>query len=181
MAHTEESLTPPSSIPADDFERNLTVARPKDDATLSHLGLVGDTHTVLVTAEETAGRCTLIDMLVPAGGGPPPHRHDVEVMFSVLEGEIEVTFRGEQVIARAGKTVNVPANAPHAFRNVARESARVLCRCTPPGQEVFFAQVGVPVASRTEAPAKLDPEAQRAFAAKAMALAPAFRTELLLP
>lgn len=36
-------------------------------------------------------------------------------MFHVLEGEIEVTFRGARSNARAGETVNVPANAPHPF------------------------------------------------------------------
>jgi quercetin dioxygenase-like cupin family protein len=28
------------------------------------------------------------------GGGRPPHRHDFEESFTVLEGEIEATFRG---------------------------------------------------------------------------------------
>jgi quercetin dioxygenase-like cupin family protein len=27
----------------------------------------------------------VIDMHVPPGGGPPPHRHDFEEMFTVLE------------------------------------------------------------------------------------------------
>jgi quercetin dioxygenase-like cupin family protein len=38
-------------------------------------------------------------------------------MFTVLEGEVELNFRGEQLVAKAGETVNVPANAPHGFRN----------------------------------------------------------------
>jgi Cupin domain len=32
---------------------------------------------------------------VPPGGGPPPHRHDFEEMFTLIDGEIEFTFRGE--------------------------------------------------------------------------------------
>jgi quercetin dioxygenase-like cupin family protein len=168
-------------IPSDDPLRQLTVARPDHDATLSHFGLVGDTYTILVSGEETADKYTLIDMHVPSGGGPPPHRHDFEEMFSVLEGEVEVTFRDQHLVARAGDTVNVPANAPHAFHNAAHVPARLLCMCTPPGQEVFFSEVGVPVASRTEAPPALDASAQAAFVAKSKALAPEFRTELLLP
>ena len=42
-----------------------------------------------MTGEQTAGRYSLIDMLVPPGGGPPPHRHDFEEMFTILAGEIE--------------------------------------------------------------------------------------------
>jgi mannose-6-phosphate isomerase-like protein (cupin superfamily) len=45
-------------------------------------------------------------------------------------------------VAKAGETVNVPANAPHGFRNASNEPARLLCMCTPPGQEEFFTAVG---------------------------------------
>jgi quercetin dioxygenase-like cupin family protein len=106
-------------LPDDDLSRALTVARPEHDESLLHLGLVGDTYTILVSGDDTAGAYTLIDMHVPPGGGPPPHRHDFEEMFSVLDGEVEVTFRGETMTARSGETINVPANAPHAFRNLA--------------------------------------------------------------
>jgi mannose-6-phosphate isomerase-like protein (cupin superfamily) len=74
---------------------------------------------MLLTGTDIAGRYCLIDMLVPPGGGPPPHRHDFEEMFSILEGEIEFTFREAISIVRAAETVNIPANAPHCFRNAA--------------------------------------------------------------
>src|SRR5882757_9706884 len=94
-------------------------------------------------------------MYVPAGGGPPPHRHDFEEMFTLLEGELEFSFRGEKSIVRAGSTVNVPANAPHFFKNISGEPARMLCMCAPPGQEQFFMAIGDPVASRTAPPPNL--------------------------
>jgi uncharacterized cupin superfamily protein len=102
-------------------------------------------------------------------------------MFTVLEGEVELNFRGQQLVAKAGETVNVPANAPHGFRNASSEAVRLLCLCAPSGQEEFFAEVGQPVTSRTEPPPALDEEAQAAFITKSKALAPAYRTELLLP
>ena len=169
------------TVPPDDPTRDLTVARPNDDETLPHIGLVGDTYTILVRGEDTAGKYTLIDMHVPPGGGPPPHRHDFEEMFSVLEGEVEVTFRGATTTARAGETINVPANAPHAFRNVGESPARLLCLCAPAGQEEFFLEVGQAVATRTEAPPPLDEAAEAEFRAKAQSLAPAYATELLPP
>ncbi len=170
----------PPAIPPDDPGRHLVAARP-DDPALPHLGVVGDTYTVLLTGEDTAGRYTLIDMHVPPGGGPPPHRHDFEEMFSVLDGEVELTFRGEHTVARAGETVNVPANAPHAFTNASDRPARLLCICSPPGQENFFLAVGDRVATRTETPPELDEAAEAAFIAKSQALAPHYRTELLRP
>jgi len=108
------STSRPSSVPADDPQRHLTVARPDADESLPHLG-------------------------------------------------------------------HVPANAPHGFRNASGQAARLLCMCTPPGQEEFFMAVGVPVTSRTEPPPALDAESQAAFIAKSKALAPEYRTELLLP
>ena len=89
------------SIPNDDLSRNLIVAS-ADDPNAVHLSLVGNTYTILVSSEDTAGRYSLIDMYVPPGGGPPPHRHDFEESFTVLEGEIEATFRGDKVSLRAG-------------------------------------------------------------------------------
>jgi len=59
----------PAPVPPDDLSRKLTVARPDHDQSLPHIGLVGDTYTILVTGEETAGKYTLIDMHVPPGGG----------------------------------------------------------------------------------------------------------------
>lgn len=168
-------------IPADDLTRQLTVARPDSDQTLTHVGLVGDTYTILVAGSDTGGRYTLIDMHVPAGGGPPPHRHDFEEQFSVLEGEIEATFRGEKLRLCAGETINIPANAPHSFTNPGPTAARLLCMCTPAGQEDFFLEVGQLVATRTTAPEPLDDEAQAAFIKLAQELAPKYRTELLPP
>lgn len=170
---------PISPLPPDDLPRSLTLARPDDDRSLPHIGMVGDTYTILLSGDDTDGRYCLIDMLVPPGGGPGPHRHDFEESFILLEGEIETTFRGAKAVVRAGETVNIPANAPHQFRNVSDGPARLLCVCAPSGQEEFFKEVGVPVATRTTPPPKLDAAAQAAFLAKAKALAAKYRTEFL--
>jgi quercetin dioxygenase-like cupin family protein len=171
----------PAPIPPDDLSRKLAVARPDADQSLPHIGLVGDTYTILVSGQQTDGKYTLIDMHVPPGGGPPPHRHDFEEMFTVLDGEVQVTFRGQATVARAGETINVPANAPHAFTNASGMPSRLLCLCAPAGQEEFFTLVGQPVATRTQPPPPLDDQAQAAFIAKSAALAPQYRTELLPP
>jgi quercetin dioxygenase-like cupin family protein len=168
-------------VPPDDLSRKLTVARPDNDQSLTHIGLVGDTYTILIAGQDTAGKYTLIDMHVPPGGGPPPHRHDFEEMFTVLDGEVQATFRGETRTVRAGETINVPANAPHAFTNATDTPSRLLCMCAPAGQEEFFTLVGQPVATRTQAPPPLDADAQAAFIARVSVLAPEYKTELLPP
>ncbi len=122
---------------------------------------MGDTYTILVSGSDTAGRHCLIDMHVPPGGGPPPHRHDFEETFTILEGEIQLNFRGEQLVARAGQTINLPANAPHSFKNTSARPARLLCHCTPAGLDEMFRQLGDPVATRTAPPPQLS-DAQKA-------------------
>ena len=171
-------VAPVSSIPADDLNRALTVADP-DDAGVPHISVAGGTYSILVSGEQTAGRYCLVDMLVPAGGGPPPHRHDFEEMFTLLEGELEFTFRGISQIVRAGSTINVPANAPHSFRNVSGASAHMLCLCTPAGQEEFFLAVGFPVASRTAPPPQPSPEEVAEKRKLIAALLPKYRTEMM--
>ncbi len=160
------------ALPADDPQRNVAVARPYEDNSLKHFAVAGDTYTILIAGNDTAGRYCLIEMLVPPGGGPPPHRHDFEEMFSVLEGEIEFTFRGDKLTARAGDTINVPANAPHFFQNTFDRPARMLCLCSPAGQEEFFALIGDPVATRTTPGPKLSDAEQAERLAKMRALAP---------
>jgi len=180
MADSTSSTTQPrAAIPPDDATRKLTLANP-DDPKSRHVSVAGGTYTILVTGEETGGRYSLIDMLVPPGGGPPPHRHDFEEMFTILDGEIELTFRGEAHRASVGSTVNIPANAPHSFKNKSDKPARLLCMCTPPGQEEFFMAVGDPVGSRTAPPPKLSPAEQAERIQRAKALSAKYRTELLV-
>ena len=165
-------------IPPDDLSRHPVTANP-DSPSLPHIGLVGDTYTILLSGKDTAGRYCLIDMVIPPGGGPPPHRHDFEESFALQEGEIEATLRGVTSVVRAGETLHIPANAPHQFKNAGNQAVRLLCICSPAGQEEFFAQVGIAVATRTTVPPALDAAAQAEFKAKAGALALKYRTEFL--
>ena len=168
------------SIPADDPKRSLTFSK-SDGPDQPHIGLVGDTYTILLSGKDTAGRYCLIDMHISPGGGPPPHRHDFEESFTMLEGEIEAVFRNQHRTVHAGEVINIPANAPHQFQNKSQQAARLLCWCSPAGQEEFFQEVGVPVETRTTPPPALDPAQQQELKAKTEALAPKYKTELLKP
>jgi quercetin dioxygenase-like cupin family protein len=168
-----------AAIPPDNTNNKLTLADP-DDPKLRHVSVAGGTYTILVSGAQTGGRYCLIDMIVPPGGGPPPHRHDFEEMFTILEGEIELTFRGEAQRASTGSTVNVPANAPHSFKNASDKPARLLCMCTPAGQDELFVAVGDLVDSRTAPPPRLSPAERAERIQRAKALAAKYRTELLV-
>jgi quercetin dioxygenase-like cupin family protein len=169
-----------SAIPADDPKRKLTVADP-ESSKVRHVAVVGGTYSILVSGAQTAGRYCLVDMIVPDGGGPPLHRHDFEEMFTLLEGELEFTFRGETTTLRRGSSINIPANAPHVFKNTSGSTVHMLCMCTPAGQEEFFMEVGDPLESRASPLPKLDKAGMEERMKRAKALAPKYRTELLRP
>ena len=178
---TDHSITATAQtgpIPADDPNRSLTVCDP-DSKQSRHISVVGDTYTILVSGDETEGRYCLIDMLVPDGSGPPPHRHDFEENFTLLEGELQFTFRGKTQTVKAPESVNIPANAPHVFKNTSGKTVHMLCTCVPAGQEEFFMSVGTPVESRNSPPPKLSKEEQAAKGKLAEELAPKYRTEML--
>jgi quercetin dioxygenase-like cupin family protein len=174
-----EAMLEQSPLPSDDLNRALTFAQPDADGKLPHIGLVGDTYTITVSGEDTNDRFCVIDMHIPPGGGPGPHRHEFEETFILLDGEVEVVFRGQKSTAHAGDTVNIPSNAPHQFHNASSKPARMICICSPAGMDKFFLEVGVPVATRTTAPPKLDKKEMMEFLEKAKALAPKYHTELL--
>src|SRR5438552_5750974 len=104
-------------------------------------------------ANKKVNQMSGVTLHVPPGGGPPPHRHDFEETFVLLEGEIEA-IRGNKRVVRAGQTIKVPANTPHQFHNYSSKPVRMLCICSPSGQEEFFKEVGVPVTTRTTPPPK---------------------------
>lgn len=173
--------TNPSPLSPDDVSRAVVLAQPDSDHSLRHIALVGDTYTALLDGSQTGGRYCLIDMHVPKLGGPPPHRHDFEETFVALEGEIEATFRDQTLVVRKGETLHIPANAPHSFVNRQNAPARLLCFCSPAGQEEYFLEVGVPVETRTSAPPPAGDEEAAALMKKAIERAPFYRSELLVP
>ncbi|MEW1584451.1 cupin domain-containing protein [Micromonospora vinacea] len=167
-------------IPGDDPARQMVVADP-ESSSVTHISLAGGTYTMLVTGKQTNGAYCLIDMHVPADGGPPLHRHNFEEMFTIVEGSVDFFFRDTTTTVSAGSTINIPANAPHHFRNKSGKAVRMLCVCAPAGQDEYFMRCGDPVDSRTAPPPQLskDDIAQRQQRAKD--LAPLYATELLPP
>lgn len=67
---TKNQTTAP--IPADDPQRTLAIARPDEDQSLPHVGIVDDTYTILLAGEDTAGRfCLIASMCLPVAGHHP--------------------------------------------------------------------------------------------------------------
>jgi len=123
----------------------ITIINPNEGESLA---IAGGNYRIIISGAETNGNYAVIEMVVPPGGGPPPHSHTgTQEMFHVLEGE--VTFKteaGSRVVGKDG-FVNIPfGGAIHCFKNTSGQQARLLCTVVPAGLEELFREVGTPVA-----------------------------------
>ncbi|MBI3893114.1 MAG: cupin domain-containing protein [Candidatus Wallbacteria bacterium] len=73
-------------------------------------------------AKASGGTLTLFAF--DAGQGLSEHTSPYEAILLVLDGAAEVTVGGRPVTARAGESVAMPANVPHAVQ--ARERFKML-------------------------------------------------------
>ena len=71
-----------------------------------------------VLARANGGSVTLFSF--EAGQELSEHTAPFDALVEVLDGEVELTIGGAPVTARAGESVLMPANVPHAVRARAR-------------------------------------------------------------
>jgi quercetin dioxygenase-like cupin family protein len=101
---------------------------------------MGATIQVRLTAEETGGSYSVIEMTVP-GHFPvaPLHYHEsFAERFVVLEGELEVELDGVKHRLRSGTSEVAEPRVRHSIRNVGEQPAHFLIVATPGGHEKFF-------------------------------------------
>jgi quercetin dioxygenase-like cupin family protein len=110
------------------------------------LAVAGGIYRVIISGKETNGNYAVIEMLVPPGGGPPPHSHpNIQEMFYVTEGELLYKTETGTELVKVGGFVNIPfGGAIHCFKNKSDSNARVLCTVVPAGLEEIFLEVGEP-------------------------------------
>ena len=106
----------------------------------------GGLATIKATSEQTDGRYSLVEILVPEGEGVLHVHHFEDEGFYILEGEMTF-YVGEQTIkAQPGSFLFGPKDVPHAF-TVDRGPARLLFIFTPAGLEGGIREMGEPARS----------------------------------
>lgn len=129
-------------------ERSLFVG---PDGGTNVRGPVGGRLLFKVRAEDTGGRLTAFDNVIPPGTGPPVHLHDQQdETWWVLEGQLRFRLADAEHLAPAGSFVWVPRGVAHAFRNDGDVDARLLVMFTPGGIEPFFDQLAAASQVRPE-------------------------------
>ena len=105
------------------------------------LSMLGMPLRFLCNAEDTDGAWSLMEQEIPAGRGPPPHRHDWDEAYYVIEGALDFEIDGRQVRIERGDFTYLPRKTVHAFRGASPSPARVLIFAAPAHSSAFFEDV----------------------------------------
>ena len=96
---------------------------------------------VLADSNDTGGRHSMMEQLMPKGSGPPPHVHTwSDETYYLLDGQMTILVGDTLVTARKGDYLVVPRNTRHAFR-VDSDTARILNGYTPGSMEMMVVEM----------------------------------------
>jgi quercetin dioxygenase-like cupin family protein len=125
-----------------------TVALPDEGEALWGLGGLW---IVRVSAAQTGGTFSLLEVRMVKGCATPLHRHDEDdETFVILEGELALLVRGERVDAGPGAVVHLHGGEVHAWR-IESDEARFMIIATPQ-HEAFYRECCVPAPTVTQPP-----------------------------
>jgi mannose-6-phosphate isomerase-like protein (cupin superfamily) len=119
------------------------------------LNVLGMPLRMLCEARETNGAWSLFEEEVPIGMGPPPHRHDWDEAYYILNGEVDFEIDGQPVTSRAGYFNYLPRGTVHAFKGASASPAHVLIFAAPAHGSEFFEALNNEVRSLPEDLAKI--------------------------
>jgi quercetin dioxygenase-like cupin family protein len=109
--------------------------------------------------KDTGGHFALVEVVGLPGSGPPPHiHHNVDEVYCLLEGELEVLDGERTFTAKAGSVFHIAKGTLHAWRNATTKPARTLLLIVPAGFERFFEEAGVPGTNLSSSPTPPTPE-----------------------
>ena len=114
------------------------------------LNVLGMPLTMLCEAQETGGSWSLFEEEVALGMGSPPHRHDWDEAYYILDGEVDFEIEGRPVRSRAGDFNYLPRNTVHAFKGASASPARVLIFAAPAHGSEFFQELSEEVRNLPE-------------------------------
>ena len=88
---------------------------------------------VLYDRDRGAINCTIMQVYTPPGGGSPEglHTHEVDQIFYIIEGQMNIEVDGRKLTADPGSLVVFPAGVPHRNWNVGGAPTRHLSIAVP--------------------------------------------------
>ena len=139
---THPPLLEPLAVPADEGEA---------------LWWFGSLAEIKVTAEQTGGLMSIVEITEPPGAAAPLHVHHREdEAFWVLEGDVTFEVGATTFEAHAGDFAFGPRDVPHRYE-VGEAGCRMLFILTPGGFEGAIRDMSTPARARTIPPPSEEP------------------------
>ena len=91
-----------------------------------------------VSALVKSAQLCIFEQFCDPGLGAPIHLHAVEEVLEVMDGEAEITLRGENLTLRANQLIVIPAGARHGFRNIGSGILKVRATLASPIFEASY-------------------------------------------
>jgi mannose-6-phosphate isomerase-like protein (cupin superfamily) len=105
------------------------------------LNVLGMPLRFLSDSDDTEGSWSLMEEEIPVGLGPPPHRHDWDEAYYVIEGALDFEIDGRPVRVEPGDFAYLRRNTVHSFKGASPAPARVLIFAVPAHSSAFFKDV----------------------------------------
>ncbi len=105
------------------------------------LEVLGAEVRFLCHGQHTGRAWSLMEVLLPKDGGPPPHDHPWDEAYYVIEGEVRFRLGDEVRHFKGGDFIYAPGGTLHAFQGASERPARVLVFDAPAAAEAFFRDV----------------------------------------
>ena len=125
------------------------------------LNVLGMPLRFLCDAKDTEGAWSLMEEEIPLGLGPPPHRHDWDEAYYVIQGALDFEIDGQPVRVEPGDFAYLPRNTVHAFKGASPSPTRVLIFAVPAHSSAFFEDVNREVRTVPDDLAKVPAIGQR--------------------
>jgi mannose-6-phosphate isomerase-like protein (cupin superfamily) len=99
---------------------------------------------IRVSAAETNGAYSVVEIVWSPGDGTPMHVHQNEdEHILVVEGTARIAGGDKTFDAAAGTTVTLTKNVPHAWGNPSNSPRRIVGTCTPRGVEEVLRSIAL--------------------------------------
>ena len=105
------------------------------------LAVMGAEVKFLCAADRTDRAWSLMEVVLPADAGPPPHHHPWDEAYYVVEGEVLFSLDGREQLVRGGDFLYAPGGTVHGFKGASGRPARILIFDAPAHAESFFREV----------------------------------------
>ncbi|QHV95696.1 cupin domain-containing protein [Spirosoma endbachense] len=91
-----------------------------------------------VAGADTAGQLSVFEAEYQKHEGPPLHAHQVDETFFITSGEFLFQTGDKRCIVKAGDTLFIPRNMPHAFLTISERGAMLFMVNPTDKVEILF-------------------------------------------